>query len=408
MKKALIVLMLIVSTFALGCNALMKGNMALRNENYQEAIAAFKEHVASTPNDWQAREKLGYAYLKTGDAKSAIAELEQAIALAPRQGSMSCLYLGLAQLKLDNQSAALRAWRSYDDKTKPLVKAEVDRLITLVEIEESKKLARQALAQEATLSAAATKPNSYAVFNFGVQGADESLRAVQKALTAMTISDLAQIKGISVIERSRLQALIDEMKLGQSGAVDQASAPKAGRLLGAENLIVGNLSDPAGKIGVASTTASTTRGGVVGSFSLAQAKDKFYELQKQLVASIIKINNIKLDRDTENAVLNQYHTRSFQAVAYFGLGLDAQDRGDFQASKDYFALAVKEDPNFGMAKSARDKSPGGITGGITGPANAVAAAAIDSAAAAQSASDSSGVSRSGGKGGGGGGGGGGC
>jgi len=409
MKKTLFLFILLASVLALGCNALMKGNSALRNENYQEAIAAFKEQVAASPNDWQSREKLGYAYLKAGDAQSAVAELEKVVAQEPKQGSMSYLYLGLAQLKLDNQAAALRAWRSFDDKTKLLVKAEVDRLITLVEIEESKKLAKQALAQESTLAASATKPNSYAVFNFGVQGSDQTLRSIQKALTAMTISDLAQIKGITVIERVRLQALIDEMKLGQTGAVDQSTAPKAGRLLGAENLVVGSLSDPAGKIGVASTTASTTRGGVVGSFSVAEVKDKFYELQKQVVANIIKVNNIKLDKGTESAVLGQYHTRSFQAVSFYGLGLDAQDRGDFQASKDYFALAVKEDPNFGLAKNARDKSPGGLSAGITGPASAVAASAIEGAAAAQRASDTSaGISKASGGTGGGGGGGGGC
>jgi tetratricopeptide (TPR) repeat protein len=404
MKRTLLILMLIASTSALGCNALMKGNAALRSENYQEAIAAFTEQLASNPGDWQSREKLGYAYLKADDAKSAIAELEQVVAQEPKKGSMSYLYLGLAQLKLDNQTAALRSWRSFEDPAKPLVKAEVERLITLVEIEESKKLAKQALAQESKLAAAATKPNSYAVFNFNVQGGDQTLLSIQKALTAMTISDLSRIKGINVIERTRLQALIDEMKLGQSGAVDQSTAPKAGRLLGAENLVVGNLSDPAGKIGVASTTASTTRGGVVGSFSLAQAKDKFYELQKQLVANIIKVNNITLDKDTESGILNQYHTRSFQAVAYYGLGLDAQDRGDFQASKDYFALAVSEDPNFGLAKNARDKSPGGLSG-LTGPASAVSSSAIEAAVSAQGAAASSGLNKAGGSGGGGGGGG---
>jgi len=245
------------------------------------------------------------------------------------------------------------------------------------------------------------------VFNFNIQGNDESLRSLQKALTAMTISDLAQIKSISVIERTRLQALLDEMKLGQSGAVDPSTAPKAGRLLGAENLVVGNLSDPGGKIGVSSTTASTTRGLMVGSFSLAEAKDKFYDLQKQLVANIIKVNNIKLDASTQKAVLNTYHTRSFKAVTLYGRGLDAQDKGDFKASMDYFALAAKEDPSFGLAVDARDKSPGGISGGIAGPAGAVAGAAIETAVSAQGNSDSmSGIGST--SGGGDGGGGGGC
>ncbi|MBA4359012.1 MAG: hypothetical protein C0405_14950, partial [Desulfovibrio sp.] len=141
------------------------------------------------------------------------------------------------------------------------------------------------------------------------------------------------------------------------------------------------------------TTASTTRGGVVGSFSLAQSQDKFYDLQKQVVANIIKVNNIKVDKDTENAVLRQFHTRSFQAVTYFGRGLDAQDRGDYQASKDYFALAVKEDPNFGMARSARDRSPGGLSGGLVGGAAAVSIKTIEGAVSAQKASDDLGAGK---------------
>ena len=197
------------------------------------------------------------------------------------------------------------------------------------------------------------------------------------------------------------------MQLGQSGAIDQSTAPKAGRLLGAENLVVGNLSDPAGKVGVASTTASTTRGGVVGSFSLSEAKDKFYELQKQVVANIIKVNNIKMDKETEDAVLKKYHTRSYQAVAYYGQGLDAQDRGDSQASMDYFALAVREDPNFGLASKAHAGSPGGLSAGLTGPVSGVALSAIEGAVSAQKGSDGSGVGKTstGGKSGGGGGGG---
>lgn len=411
MKKGVLSILLVVMTFAMGCTVLMKANQALRNNEFPEAIAAFQEQLAAYPDDYQSWEKLGYAYLKANDPKNAITALEKSLALmpAPKQVSMANLYLGMAHLNLDDQASALRAWRSYDDKAKPLVTAEVNRLITLVEIEESRKLAKQALAQERSLATSATKPNSYAVFNFSVQGEDDAMRSFQKALTAMTIADLAQIKGISVIERTRLQALVDEMKLGQSGAVDPSTAPKAGRLLGAENLVVGKLSDPGGKIGITSTTASTTRGAVVGAVSLAEAKDKFYELQKQLVASIIKMSNITLDAETQKAVLNKYHTRSFKAASLYGLGLDAQDRGDYKASKNYFDLAVKEDPKFGLALNARDKSPGGISVGIAGPAKSVAEGAIAGAVGAQSSEDGMGIGKTGGgDGGGGGGGGGGC
>ncbi len=394
MKRLLLILAASAALLAAGCTTLMKGESALRSGNYQEAVTHFKARVAENPSDWQSREKLGYALLNAGDPKAAVVELEKVPnTTPPKEGSLAPLYLGLAYLKMDNPDAALKAWASYKDKSMPLVKAEIDRLTTLVEIEASKKAAKAALAQERSLSASAVKPDSYAVFNFGVQSQEPSMRSIQKALTAMTIADLAQVKGISVIERVRLQALLDEMKLGQTGAVDAATAPKAGKLLGADNLVVGSLNDPSGKVGVVSSTASTTRGAVVGSFSVSQDKDKFYELQKAVVANILKVGNIKLDADTEAKVLKEYHTRSFQAVSFYGQGLDAQDRGDFQASKDYFALAVKEDPNFKLASAAYGRSPAGISVGIKGPVGDVATKALAASVVSQSVASSSGVGK---------------
>jgi len=359
----LLALLLVVSTFALGCTVLMRGNSALRNNDFQGAIAAFQEQVAAHPDDWQSWEKLGYAYLKADDPKSAIAALEKSIAQAPapKNGSMAYLYLGLAQLKLENQAAALRAWRTFDDKKKPLVKAEVDRLITLVEMELSKKLARQALAVEAQRSVVATKDNSYAIFNFAVSGVGADMVPLQKALAAMTISDLAQIKGVTVIERTRMQALLDEMRLGASGAVDPATAPKAGRLLGAEKLVVGSMNDNAGKLGIASSVASPKQKDLVGSFGLTEEKNRFFDLQKQVLARIVEVNKIQLDPEQGRTLLRHYHTQSYDATIAYGQGLDALDKQDWLAAQEHFAQAAKLDPFFMLARLARDHVPVGIT-----------------------------------------------
>ncbi|MDQ7836165.1 MAG: tetratricopeptide repeat protein [Humidesulfovibrio sp.] len=404
MKKLLAILFALLGMGAAGCMPLMKANMAFYNGDYQAAIPTFRERLAQQPDDWTIRQRLGYALLKTGEPRSAAEEFKQAIAQAPTMVPLSYLYLGSAQLELGDPVAALASLRSFDDKKMTVVKEEVDRLITLIELEASRTLAKQALAQEAKLATAAVKADSYAVLNFGLPGPDENLRALQKALTAMTISDLAQVKTITVVERARLQALLDEMNLGQTGAVNAAGAPKVGRLLGADNLVVGNLLAPSGQLGVASSTASCTRGQVVGSFSASVSKDKFFELQKQVVAGILKVNNIKVEADTENALLRQYHTKSLQAATYYGQGLDAMDRGDWQVSKDFFVLAAKEDPNFGLAKTARDKSPAGLAKGFAGPFGSLAVATVEAAVDAQQSADGLTVGRSNTGGGGGGGG----
>lgn len=343
-----------------GCQPTTPGASLLHEGKYPEAVTLLSEQVAAKPNDWQLHEMLGYAKLKADDSSGAIASLVRAIELAPQKASKSRLYLGLAHLQREDFGAALDVWRRFDDPTMPLVKAEIGRLSTLVDVELSKKLAREALAGETSLSVAAVKPNSYAIFDFVVQGEDATLPALQKALTAMTITDLSKVEDISIIERTRLQALIDEIKLGQSGAVEQSFAPKAGRLLGAEKLVVGKMNTGSGVISVASSTASTAKGAVVGAFSLSEVKDKFFVLQKSVVANILTVNNITVDRQKKELLLGGYHTRSYQAVVYYGQGLEAMDHGDWQTSKDYFDLAVKEDPGFLMARIARDRAPFGI------------------------------------------------
>lgn len=382
--------------FALSCLVLLAGCVvakaapeALRSGDYAAAATAYEAQVAADPVNWKAREMLGYAYLKGGDALRAIPEFEKALALEPA-ASMCHAYLGWAQLKLDNQAAALEAWRAFNDPTKQLVKQEIDRLITLAEMELSKKLAREALAAEAGGSVPATRDNRYAVFNFAVPGAGADMAPLQKALAAMTISDLAQIKGVSVIERMRMQALLDELRLGARGVADSATALKAGALLGAEQCVFGSMSQDEGKLSLAGGVASTRQSGLLGSLSLTEETGRFFDLQKQVLARIIEVNAIQLDPEQGRTLLLHHHTLNHAAVIAYGQGLDALDTQDWLAAQERFAQAATLDPFFTLARNARDRVPMGIAIRVGQQSSADAAGnRIEAAAMAQGVSPTS-------------------
>ena len=113
--------------------------------------------------------------------------------------------------------------------------------MTLVIIAESQQLAKKAIAEEDKLETVPLNANTVAVCYYQDLSPDKSMLAFQKGLAAMVITDLSKIKSLKVIERLRLQALLEEMNLGQTGIVDEKTAPRVGRLVGAENLVVGNL-----------------------------------------------------------------------------------------------------------------------------------------------------------------------
>ena len=70
---------------------------------------------------------------------------------------------------------------------------------------------------------------------------DPKYQVLSKGITAMIITDLASIPGLKVLERSRIQKLIDEIKLSQSGLVDEEGiAVRAGKIMKAEKMVMGN------------------------------------------------------------------------------------------------------------------------------------------------------------------------
>jgi tetratricopeptide (TPR) repeat protein len=262
----------------------MKGSRQLDRENYEAAIESFEEELARNPDNWRARQRLGFAYLKTGRLDRSISEFKTvagqqpaayppatAFSFAPRQTKdvpgqnprdpFSTYYLGLAYLQNGQGDQAIETWRSYRNRKEPLVEKEIKKQLTLVEISESIQLARKALAEEEKLETIPPKSGTVAVFYFKDTSPDSSFRHLQKAMALMITADLSQVRSLQVLERFRVQFLLTEMQLGQTGIVEETTAPRYGHLLGAENLIVGTM-EP-GSLRVKTSVASTSKKDVV-------------------------------------------------------------------------------------------------------------------------------------------------
>ena len=98
---------------------------------------------------------------------------------------------------------------------------------------------KNAMENEQLLSSSKPEPNSVAVTPFGNTGAD-SYDILAKGITAMIVTDLAKVPGIKVLERAKIQKLVDEIRLSQSGLVSKESSVRAGKMLKAEKMVLGN------------------------------------------------------------------------------------------------------------------------------------------------------------------------
>lgn len=58
-------------------------------------------------------------------------------------------------------------------------------------------------------------------------------------LAEVITAKFSEVEGIRLVEREKLEALLEEMKLGASGAIDARTAARIGNLLGAQVITVG-------------------------------------------------------------------------------------------------------------------------------------------------------------------------
>lgn len=365
-----------------GCSPYMKGTFDIERENYEAAIGNLQEELSKNPNNWRARQGLGLAYLKTGQNDKAIDEFQYILGQEPGittafgyapgnynpqlgqkpKDPFSTYHLGLAYLYNGQRSEAQETWKSYQNSQEPIVENEIHKQLTVVEIFDSIHLARQALAEEKEIDPLPPKPGTIAVFYFKDLSPENQFRYLQKAMAQMIITDLAQVKSLQVLERSRVQFLLAEMQMGQTGIVEEKTAPRFGHLLGAENLIVGSLES--GSLSVKASIASTTKQDVVGAFSVTAEQEEFFVLQKEIVYNILNVLSVALTSE-EKEKFQGYHTENLQAVIYFGQGLEALDAGLWRDSKVFFKKAVEEDPGFGLARYYLDRCPEATVASIT-------------------------------------------
>jgi tetratricopeptide (TPR) repeat protein len=310
-----------------GCTSYMKGTMNIERENYAAATENFQEELSKNPNNWRARQQLGLAYLKTGQNNKAIDEFQYVLGqesetstafgyapgdiergLGQKPGDPSATYyLGLSYLYNGQRSEALETWKSYQNKREPLVEEQIRKQLIPIEIYDSIHLAKQALEEEKELGPLPPKPGTVAVFYFKDLSPDNRFRYLQKAMAEMIITDLAQVKSLQVLERVRVQFLLAEMEMGQTGIVEENTAPRAGRLLGTENLIVGSL-EP-GSLAAKASVASTTTQDVIGAFSVTAEQEEFFVLEKEIVYNILKVLSVNLTPEEKEQV-NKYHSKN--------------------------------------------------------------------------------------------------
>lgn len=223
-------------------------------------------------------------------------------------------------------------------------------------------LAAAALAAPAQAAEAKEPPRpTIAILYMDYTGKDESLSVLKKGLAQMLISDLSSVSTVQIVERDRLQDIMDELQLGTTAKIDPATANKLGKLLGAKYMVLGGYFDLLGTLRVDARLVEVETGKVIRSVGAQGKQDGFIDIEQKLVADL---TSILTSKDIEAPVVKEpvrppTHPRpkglkTKTAVAY-GKALDLIDQGKKEEAKTELKAVVAEQPDFELASADLNK-----------------------------------------------------
>ncbi|WP_028567023.1 CsgG/HfaB family protein [Salisaeta longa] len=335
---------------------------------YAAEVKRLQARLAQSPADLVALQRLGIIYMRTGRPTKAYDTLKRAYAQEP-DDPKTLFYLGLASESVGKVGTARELYASYtqvpaDSKYRALLQGR----LAWLERKEARAQVRKALSRERSMGQPVS-PRVVAVLPFTYLAGDERYAVLKRGLSETIATDLANIDRLRVVERVRLQALLDELKLAQSQYVDPQTAPRVGRLLGAGRLVSGSYS-----VEDASITFGLSFTGVATGVSLPDRStltadlDRLFEVQNTLVYRVVEGLNVELTPQEEQAI-ERVPTRNLQAFLLYSRGLRLEDEGRYRAAAQQFGQAARLDPSFQAAARAKQRAMGlSATSGSIGQA----------------------------------------
>ncbi|MFQ5865024.1 MAG: tetratricopeptide repeat protein [bacterium] len=346
-----IFLLFILYTFGCGNSYYRKGESYLNAGQYELAIHQLKAAERRNPADWKIKRALGMAYFNNKQINEAIKKLAKAYKSQPKDGR-TLIYLGLCfeAKQMFAKSTAIYRYYATLSISDPLRK-ELQARIRDMYRKELQQQVKKSLVDFEQGQLQPIQPNTVAVLYFRNISQWNELDPLIKGIAEIITNDLEKVRNLRLVERLKLQVLLDELKLSSSDFYDQLETPKIGTLLGASQLISGGI-ERVNETGLQlnAGVVVTETGQLLGDGAQASGTIKeILNLEKTLVFDLIKDMGIELTKAEQEAI-RPLPTKNSLAFIAFSKGLDFEDRNNIDEARAHYEKAIESDPDFEMAK----------------------------------------------------------
>jgi curli biogenesis system outer membrane secretion channel CsgG len=200
--------------------------------------------------------------------------------------------------------------------------------------------------------AANTRPTlAVLYFTNGALVDNASYAPLSKGMAEMLITELSQNNAVRVVERDRLQSLIEEQNLQNSDRVDKETAVKLGKTLGARHMLMGTfVIDPKKNMRIDVRAVNTETSAIEYTESVTGNADNLLQLVIQLGTKVnagLKLPALKTASITTPASKSP---NQFKALMAMSQALEAEDRKSKTEAVSLYKQAIALNPEFDRAK----------------------------------------------------------
>ena len=199
------------------------------------------------------------------------------------------------------------------------------------------------------------KRQTVAVLYLDYSGKDPEMMGLQKGLASMILSELSDVNEVRFVERERIQAIMDELKLSGSKAVDKKTAARMGKLLGARYIVTGTYFTMLKQLRVDTRLIEVETGRIVKSVGANGSLDDFMNMVSSLATRLEGSLKELMPMQFASKTVRPRTKRKKRAkvskklALRFSKALDAKDKGDKATAKKELTAIAAEEPSFTLA-----------------------------------------------------------
>ena len=180
----------------------------------------------------------------------------------------------------------------------------------------------------------------------------ERFGPLEGGFASLMVHQLNGATGLKVIERERIQWLLDELDLQQEdGRVDQTTAVRTGKLLGATAVMFGSFMKHRNELRINARLVKVETGEILMTEQVAGKDKDFFELAEKLSLKVAQGINVTMEK---TRIGERTDTRSLDAMISYSEGLALLEQEDYQAAYLKFEEALEYDGSYTRARQKAD------------------------------------------------------